>query len=90
MFKLWLEFEDYSPRVEKDDCFNIEVDCDGEQYAMTVWSYDYMREALSKHETHLMPPDLLVVEGTREDVATAIIDLIECDKLPEHCKISED
>lgn len=92
-FKLWLEFEEFSPWDELDNDFaNIGVDTlDGRSYGINVWTFKFLESSIKhdkENEEHLnglyqIPPDLFVKELSRDCIERTIADLLENGNLEE-------
>lgn len=87
-FKLWLEFEEVDPNnwdVENEFA-NIHVDLpDGRHYGINVWTYKFLETSFkldmesgeNLKGLYQIPPDLFVMELTRDCIEKTISDLLE-------------
>ncbi len=97
-FSLWIEAEHVVGDV--DDVCNIRVELpSGEAYALNVWTHRFLPRARDAEpdiapsevaRTYTLPPDLIVDDFRRETLEAVIADMIELDRLPAHCLVSDD
>lgn len=93
-FELWLEFEHTLPREgddPADDFCNVDVRLpDGRRYALNVWTFAYLRRAMSTRlreaddaapADYLLPPDLFVARLDRPTLARVIGRMLEAGEM---------
>jgi hypothetical protein len=92
-FELWLEFEHWQSTPGDDpenDFFNMHIyTSDGNRYALNVWTYRFLQEAIERDRqigenlngSYLLPPDLFVGKLDRALIEAVTTDLIRERKL---------
>lgn len=78
-FKLWLEFEEFSPWDDiENDSANISVNTlDGREYGINVWTFNFLDSARKEESekgnfNYLISPDLFVKELSRDCIEQVV------------------
>ena len=94
-FELWLEFEHVDP--VPTDFANIHVKTSDREYALNVWTYEFLAAAWSEafeesgpHRAYVVPPDLIVRELTRDHIGAVVDDLLTTHAMPSQCLVPDD
>jgi hypothetical protein len=101
-FTLWLEFEQWERHDDDDpekDFFNMHIRLpSGDVYALNVWTFNYLSQAVAECREsgehldgqYLPPPDLFVARLDRHLIEQVVFDLIANDGLREDWLVRDD
>lgn len=94
-FSLWIETEHVADEIA-DFCNVILTHDDGRQWALNVWTYDFLSTAILNRESwskiddmYTMPPDLIVDNLSRATLQSVLADVVAHDAAPAHWHVDQ-